>query len=80
MEYIGNCTHLNGDDISNMVDQSEQISAEEFKMHAPNPIAIYDQDFAEYAKDYCAGFYRSIFSGKPCVYTQHSGIEFVYTY
>lgn len=79
MEYIGNCTELNGNDIEDMVDQSKEISVEEFKMHVPNPIVICDQGFDEYSKYYCVGFYKSNFSGKPCVYTEHSRIEFVYT-
>ena len=79
MEYIGNCTHLNGDDISDMVDESEPITASEFKRNVKSPISIYDQSFGGYSKDYCVSFYKSKFKGKLCYYTCHSGIEFVYT-
>lgn len=80
MKLIGNCTELNGDDIEDMVNQSEEITAEEFRMHVSNPIVIHGQGFNEYSKYYCVGFYKSNFRGKPCVYTEHSRIEFVYTY
>jgi hypothetical protein len=52
MEYIGNCTHLNPDDISDMVDESKQITASTFKRNVKSPISIYDQSFCEYSKDY----------------------------
>lgn len=86
MDYVGNCTHLDGQDVEDMVDQSTEVSAKEFRKN------IGDREYKELEKDlgygavpslnlesdYATSFYKSKYRGQPCYYLEHSAIEYIF--
>jgi len=87
--YVGCCVDLNGDDISDMVDEADQISWKEFYKYVDREDVEelfhgYGYDWSKrpkglsLEKDWAVRTFRSKYKGKPCVYIQHSAIEYVF--
>jgi len=84
--YHTNCISARGNDISDMVDSSREIGyntfiknvdIEEIKEAFPQ----YDWDRRGGLKlkdDWAVRYYKGIYRGQPCVYIDHSAIEYVF--
>ncbi|AJF08158.1 hypothetical protein [Geoalkalibacter subterraneus] len=78
--YIGDCRYLINQDnsaldmIKQMVAEAEPISREEFETCCELP----EGHDADMAQDPGSGYFRSKFDGKPALFYQTSGFEFIY--
>lgn len=87
MKYRTNCIHANGDDVHKMVDQARPISLQTFRKYAEGLEEIeqslgYDtgsqRGGLRLSNDWAVGFYRSRYRNQPCVFMQHSAIEYIW--
>lgn len=69
--YAGCCVNLVGDDIKAMCRSAYQITRRSFIKWA-------GKENASPPGDWAVRYYRSRFKGRPCVYMDHSAIEYVY--
>jgi|GEM_PF-2083100 len=87
-KYVGNCTTLPGEHVEKMVDQAKPIeyeyflrvvSREDLKQLFPRYRWHRGWDTGLRLKDdWAVRFYSSTFKGKPCVFIDHSAIEYVF--
>ncbi len=85
-KYIGNCQHLNGYKIQDMVDSSIEIDYEELescvgRRELNDKFPIYSWNNLEHLQlenDPCVGFYKGIYNGEQVYFVQWSHIEFVW--
>ncbi len=85
-KFIGNCTQLNGDDITKMVDHSVEIDYEELYAEIPQKelreiFPGYDWDVQgglQLHNDWCVKFYKSYYQGNECLYIWWSAIEHIW--
>jgi len=88
--FVTDCVSAKGDDITEMVDEAEDVTWEEFNRHVSNDeIRLVMGDFYDYDdQDNNAGlkfqddpyvsFHKSVYRGRPCYYFDHSAIEYVF--
>jgi hypothetical protein len=88
-KYIGNCTHLDGEDIQEMVDNSKSIVFQTFHRNIDGGKASLADVFPDYAWrkteegmrmqfDWHVKYFKSVYKGKSCYFVVHSGIEYVW--
>jgi len=77
--YIGCCVQLDGETISNMVQSAKEITYKTFCKYA-NPADVFppEKQCPPLNKDWAVRFYKSFYDGKPCVFIDHSAIEYVF--
>lgn len=87
MRFIGDCTYLRGRDITEMTDNSIEVTARTFRKNIGSEeykrlqadLGYGDCPGLTLASDYAVSFYRSKYKGRRCYYVDHSGIEYVFT-
>jgi len=76
------CVSANGDDITNMVDEAREIKYDTFMKHVDKEEVMnllgYPCGNLRLKNDWCVRYYKSKYQGKPCVYVNHSAIEYVF--
>ena len=79
------CVHSDGPSIIDMVDRARRISASTFRdvIGSHNYTRLearlgYTHTNLRLDRDYHVSFHRSTYRGKPCVYVQHSRIEYIF--
>lgn len=90
MIFVGDCTHLRGRDIQEMVDSSIEITYRTFIKHVGidllktiYPFSTYDwgsgkSDYLRLKNDYMVSYHRGKYKGKLCYYIYHSAIEYIF--
>lgn len=85
-QFATTCINAHGPDIENMKDNARQITYRTFVRHVPLPNvkAALEQAGLFTSKpplreDHHVRFYKGKYQGKPCVFLDHSSIEFVWT-
>jgi len=83
-----NCVSARGADITEMKDGAEQITRRTFLKYVSRETLAemevnlgYDRHHKQgltMAQDWCVSYWKSEYRGKPCVYFDHSSIEYVY--
>ena len=86
--YLINCISAEGDDIRDMIDVSTEITRKTFLSHVDRfdmveierglGYAIGTERGLHMAKDWAVRYYKSTYKGQPCVYFDHSCIEYVW--
>jgi hypothetical protein len=84
--FVGSCVQLDGDDITDMVDQAVDIKAETFRKNIgseayqwlESELGYSDLPNISLAKDYHVSFHRSKYQGEKCYYCRWSAIEYVF--
>lgn len=84
--YIGDCTGLSGDLISNMTDTAEDLTYDEFIFIVSENELVkvfpdYDWNNGKNLKlrdDWAVSFHKSKYDGRDCLYVKWSAIEFVW--
>ncbi|KKN21594.1 hypothetical protein LCGC14_0923690 [marine sediment metagenome] len=80
MRYKTNCTASSGKSIQAMVDNAKEISWDDFMVEVDEGEIdeLFPSKHPHISEDYAVEFYRSTFLGVPCVFVQHSAIEYVF--
>ena len=88
--YVTNCVGSCGDDITEMTDNAEDVTWEEFNRYVSNDEIrsvmgdFYDYDDKDndaglkFQDDWAVSFHKSKYRGMPCYYFDHSAIEYVF--
>lgn len=84
--FVGSCVQLDGDDISDMVEQATEITASTFKRNIGNnsyswlsqELGYSDLPNLSLATDYHVSFHKSKYQGQRCYYCRWSAIEYVF--
>jgi len=81
--YLTNCVSSNGRDIEEMVDNSKEVSWEEFNRYVSdeeiiNAIGDIYGDWLAIQDDYAVSFHESKYKGEHCYYLDHSSIEYIF--
>jgi len=87
-KYTANCVHSSADSIDDMCDCAEEIEYAEFikqidveELKTLFPHYNWSDDKAEdltLEDDWAVSFWESEFVKAPCVYIDHSGIEYIF--
>lgn len=85
-DYIGCCVGLSGRDITDMVDQSRQITSQTLRRRiGPDAwrdlserLGYGDCPGLRLDSDYAVSFHTSRYLGRRCYYVVHSAIEYVF--
>jgi hypothetical protein len=80
-QYFGNCINLNGSKISDMVNDSKQISYNTFTKNIDGGRTVLNEMFGtvpHISKDWSVSFYSSKYNGKKCYFLKHSAVEYVF--
>jgi len=85
-QYIGNCTHLDGELISKMTDDAEDIDYKDIREHIhQKELRILFPDYEwgvpkglQLKDDWSVSFHKSIYNKLKCLYIRWSSIEFVW--
>lgn len=82
--YTTNCTESTAEHIDQMVDKSKVITYSELLNNVTQ--SELDNIFPFYAgiplslkSDYAVAFYQSEYKNVPCIYVEHSRIEYIFT-
>lgn len=88
-KFITRCVEANGDDITEMTEQSKDITAATFKKHCEwveiaESLGYHTgngkpKNTLRLENDYAVKFCKSTYQGKPCYYFVWSAIEYVFT-
>jgi hypothetical protein len=83
-QYETNCVNSTAELIEDMVDNATEITFAElvdevgqeqldevFPMYKDIPLTL--------ETDWSTSYYRSVYDGRPCVYVEHSRIEYIFT-
>lgn len=84
--FIGSCVQLDGDDITDMVDQAVEVTVATFRRRIGSEayqwlereLGYSDLPNLSLAKDYHVSFYRSKYQNEKCYYCRWSAIEYVF--
>lgn len=86
MKYLTNCTESTAELIDEMTEQGIEISYEELLQNVSQqelnevfPAYVGIEDILTLESDYAVSYYKSIYFGEPCVYVEHSLIEYIFT-
>ena len=82
-KYITNCVNSTSELIEEMVDNSREIKYSTLLKHVSQKeldeiFPIYNGSGLTLEKDYSTSYYKSKYNGKPCVYVEHSRIEYIF--
>ena len=74
------CVNANGDDISEMVDLSREITWKTLIKHVSvgEIETVLPNENPKLSKDWSVRFYKSKYKGQPCYYIDHSAIEYIF--
>jgi len=82
--YFTNCVNSDGNSINNMTGSAKEITRKTFLTYV-DKMSIkeietslgYSKDF-RMSNDWCVRYFKSKYRGKPCVYFDHSSIEYIF--
>lgn len=84
--YETNCVNSDACSINDMVERARRISSRTFRSelgqvlyHWLETLLGYERCAVRLDRDYAVTFHRSTYRGKPCVYVEHSRIEYIFT-
>jgi hypothetical protein len=89
-KYLTNCVEADGDEISVMYDIAEDLTYDEFLEKVPwsylgtiKPFDFYEapnknEGGLKLKDDWHVSYHASLFQGKPCIFIQHSCIEYIF--
>jgi hypothetical protein len=79
MQYYGNCTQINGDDIIAMMDEACEVSYRTFIKHVDyKDLNNMFGTKPSLKNEPNVSFYVSYIHGKKCAIVRHSAIEYVF--
>lgn len=86
MKYLTNCVKASADDLEIMIDEATEITYSELLEYV-NQDALLEvfpfyrecQPSLTLKTDWAVSYYKSTFRGDPCVFVDHSRIEYIFT-
>lgn len=83
-QYETCCLNANGDDITEMVDGSHEVTLAAIRQHCAGFAEWctkmgYDSRGLTIDRDWAVSYHKSVYRGKPCYYIYHSAIEYIWT-
>ena len=85
MKYIINCTESTADLIDEMTEKAKVIAYQELlnlvtqeELDIVFPVYVGIEDILTLESDYQTSYYESQYNGNPCVYVEHSRIEYIF--
>lgn len=83
--YITNCVSSTCEAITDMIENAEDITREEFEWEVDEQelkemeeSLSYGDDWIWMKDDWHVSYHKSEYKGEPCVYFRHSSIEYIY--